>query len=242
MPARSQVGFLRDFLESFFESQFVNGLITGDQYHGFMGGLQIAKLQRLSRELFTAAPEPVEVNGIGRLRLIHLREPDAQTFPFIQGLVGAQVRRQRKHLNCFVGHRFQTNIEKSLRFNLRHLLEPYEVDLRWSGYDLTSTDLFDDIVTGIRTADLCLFDNLGTLNRPNVYIEIGIAHACGIPMIVCEYTGGRFQGTDTVPDTGSVPSDLQGLLRIRYTSYEDLCRQLYFGLPAFFRQHQFRVY
>jgi hypothetical protein len=241
VPARSQVGFLRDFLESFFESQFINGLITGDEYHDFVAGLQTLKLQHLSRELFAAAPDSVDVNGMGRLRLIHLREPDAQTFPFVQGLIGGQVRRQRKHLSCFVGHRFLANIEKSLRFNLRHLLEPYEVDLRWSGYDLTSTDLFDDIVTGIRTADFCLFDNLGTLNRPNVYIEIGIAYTYGIPMIVCEYAGGRFRGKEKVPDTESVPSDLQGLLRIRYRSYEDLCRQLYFGLPAFFRRHQFRA-
>ncbi|HKV10057.1 MAG TPA: hypothetical protein VJ725_18095, partial [Thermoanaerobaculia bacterium] len=92
--------------------------------------------------------------------------------------------------------------------------------------------MFEDIVQGIRDADLCFFDNLGTLNKPNVYIEIGIAHALGKPMLVSEYLGtGGSRRRSRIPDTGSVPSDLQGLLRIQYRDYRDLCRQLYFGLP-----------
>ncbi|HET9210123.1 MAG TPA: hypothetical protein VFR03_06985, partial [Thermoanaerobaculia bacterium] len=119
--------------------------------------------------------------------------------------------------------------------NLRHLFEPYEIELRWSGYDLSARDVFAEIVRGIESADLCIFDNLGTLNRPNVYIEIGIAHALGKPMLVCEHRGRR-----KVPDTGSVPSDLQGLFRIQYRSYEELCRQLYFNLPLFLDRHKLR--
>jgi hypothetical protein len=79
---------------------------------------------------------------------------------------------------------------------------------------------------------------LGTLNRPNVYIEIGIAHVLAKPMLVSEYLGPRSKGRRTIADTGSVPSDLQGLLRIQYRSYEDLCRQLYFGLPVFLEQYR----
>jgi hypothetical protein len=135
-----------------------------------------------------------------------------------------------------VGHRFLTNVEKSLRFNLVHLLEPYGIHLRWSGYDLTARDVFLDVVSGIRQADLCVFDNLGTLNKPNVYIEIGIAHALEKPMLVCEYIG----KAKRVPDTGSVPSDLQGLLRIQYESYQDLARQLHFRLPAFLKKNVLR--
>lgn len=94
--------------------------------------------------------------------------------------------------------------------------------------------------SGIKTSDLCIFDNLGTLNRPNVYIEIGIAHALGRPMLVCEYVGDGSKGKKRMPDTDSVPSDLQGLIRIQYRSYEDLCRQLYFALPIFLARHQLR--
>ena len=54
-------------------------------------------------------------------------------------------------------------------------------------------------------------------------------------MLVCEYVGkGRKK---IAADTGSVPSDLQGLLRITYQSYEDLSRKLYFGLPLFLERH-----
>jgi hypothetical protein len=140
-------------------------------------------------------------------------------------------------LVCFVGHRFLKNIEQSLRFNLVHLLSPYGIDLRWSGYDLSARDVFAEIVRGIESADLCLFDNLGTLNRPNVYIEIGIAHALGKPMLVCEFAG-TAAGRRRIPDTGSVPSDLQGLFRIQYRSYEELCRQLYFNFPLFLARNQ----
>ena len=110
-----------------------------------------------------------------------------------------------------MGHRFLPNIERSLRFNLVHLFSPHGIDLRWSGYDLSARDVFAEIVSGIRSADLCFFDNLGTLNKPNVYIEIGIAHALGKPMLVSEYRGARPQRKTKIPDTGSVPSDLQGL-------------------------------
>jgi hypothetical protein len=142
-----------------------------------------------------------------------------------------------KRLVCFVGHRFLKGIEQSLHFNLVHILSPFGVVLRWSGYDLTAQDIFADVIAGIREADVCVFDNLGTLNRPNVYIEIGIAHALGKPMMVCEYTGGRSGGGRRIADTGSVPSDLQGLFRIQYRSYEELCRRIHFSFPLFLARH-----
>lgn len=168
-----------------------------------------------------------------------MREPDGSEFPFIQSWTKS-VSVGKRNLSCFVGHRFLADIEKSLRFNLIHLFEPYKVSLRWSGYDLTARDVFQDIVAGIKEADLCFFDNLGTLNKPNVYIEIGMAHVLGKPMLVSEYSGPGSKGRRRIPDTGSVPSDLQGLLRIQYQSYEDLCKQLYFGLPVFLQRHGLR--
>jgi hypothetical protein len=37
-----------------------------------------------------------------------------------------------------------------------------------------------------------------------------------------------------------VPSDLQGLLRIQYRGYQDLCQRIYFGLPAFLNKTNLR--
>jgi hypothetical protein len=112
------------------------------------------------------------------------------------------------------------------------LFEPCCIELVWPGRDLTAADLFGDIVRQIRTAQMCPFDNRGTLNRPNVYIEIGIAFVLRRPMIVCEYVG---RGPRTLGlDTGNVPSDLSGLL----PHYEDLCRQLYLKFRLFLRRHR----
>jgi hypothetical protein len=238
-PVEPEV-FVREFLLGFLESRLVNGLISTDEYHDQRAGLsRDGSLGDLSRQLFANAPEPVELANYGRVRIVPLREPDGHEFPFLQGLAKGDWP-SRDYLVCFVGHRFLKNIEWSLRFNLVHLFEPYNVSLRWSGYDLNARGILEDVVSGIRDSDLCFFDNLGTLNKPNVYIEIGIAHALGKPMLVSEYLGPGTRGRRKIPDTGSVPSNLEGLLRIPYRSYQDLCRQLYFGLSVFLERHCFR--
>jgi hypothetical protein len=232
--------FVREFLDTFFESRVLNGLISTREYYDLLANLRNARLlELLSQRLFAKSPKPIHLEGFGDIRLIYLREPDGNEFPFLQGLTKPFLPSTKK-LTCFVGHRFLADIERSLRFNLIHLFEPYEVTLRWSGFDLTARDVFQDIVSGIKDADLCFFDNLGTLNKPNVYIEIGMALAFGKPMLVSEYTGPGSRGRRKIPDTGSVPSDLQGLLRIQYKNYEDLCKQLYFGLPVFLERHGLR--
>jgi hypothetical protein len=234
------VVFVREFLSSFLESQLVNGWISTDEYHDNLASLRKnPTLVAISRSLFENFPEPIHLTGFPPLRLIHLREPNGAEFPFLQGLAGRDSMAREK-LTCFVGHRFLKNIEKSLRFNLVHLFEPYGITLRWSGYDLSAKGILEDVVSGIKSSDLCFFDNLGTLNRPNVYIEIGMAHVLAKPMLVSEYLGPGSRANQRIPDTGSVPSDLHGLLRIQYRTYEDLCRQLYFGLPVFLERHGLR--
>jgi hypothetical protein len=232
--------FVREFLSKFLESRVLLGLISTQKYHLILARLRGSEsLPSVGHKLFAESPTPVHIEGFGRFRLVYLREPDGKEFPFIQ-ILTRNSSVGKKNLSCFVGHRFLADIERSLRFNLIHLFEPYNVSLRWSGYDLTARDVFQDIVSGIKDADLCFFDNLGTLNKPNVYIEIGMAHVLDKPMLVSEYTGPGSRERRKIPDTGSVPSDLQGLLRIQYQSYEDLCKQLYFGLPIFLEQHDLR--
>jgi hypothetical protein len=226
--------FVREFLEAFLESELLDGALTTPEYHEQVSEIRRAEWTGFCRDLFALTPKAVE-GPLGPCRLFYLREADGSQFPFLQ-MLKKDAAPERRRLSCFVGHRFLKGIERSLRFNLVHMLEPHGVTLRWSGYDLSSRDIFRGIVDGIRESDLCIFDNLGTLNRPNVYIEIGIAHALGKPMLVCEYVGRKRR----VLDTGSVPSDLQGLFRIQYRTYEDLCRQLYFGLPAFLHSNALR--
>lgn len=221
---------MADFLGEFLESQFVNGQLTADQYHSRQRKLD-AEARKLSGFLF-GKTAGVDDPDLGSLKLRMLREPDLREFPFIQVIPRPSNRRR---IRCFVGHRFSPNIEKSLRYNLRHLLEPYRIDLEWSGYDLSAKSVFEDIIEGIRTADMCVFDNLGTVNRPNVYVEVGIAYTLKRPLVVCEYAGTRRPGA--VPDTESVPSDLAAMLTVRYKNYETLCRQLYFKLPLFLARH-----
>jgi hypothetical protein len=230
------VVFVHEFLREFLETRFVTGIISTKEYYSLFPSLRDRLLSGVCEELFARSPTPVHVEGFGDLRLIYLREPDGSEFPFLQRLT-KQPSSSRKKFVCFVGHRFLENIERSLRFNLAHLFEPYRVSLRWSDYNLAARDVFQSIVSGIRNADLCFFDNLGTLNKPNVYIEVGIAHVLGKPMLVSEYSGPGSKGRRKIPDTGSVPSDLQGLLRIQYQSYEYLCRNLYFRLPIFFKEN-----
>jgi len=227
--------FIRAFLEQFLENQLVNGFLSIDEYHDFCAELRQRKLRAFSQRLFRSSPEPIQFGGYGPLRLIYLREYDGNKFPFLQGLT--QKSPLPPELACFVGHRFLPGIESSLRYNLAHLFEPHAITLNWAGDDFSASDIFEGILRGIRHADLCLFDNLATANKPNVYIEIGIAYARGKPMLFCEHLD---SGMEPAFEAGSVPSDLQGLLRIQYRNYEELCRKLYLGLPSFLERHKLR--
>lgn len=230
------VVFLRTFLEEFFESQLVNGFLATARYQNLVSYLRRdPQLIEFGQRLFEISPKPALLENYGKLRIIHLREFDGSEFPFLQGLTQKASRKVKGPLSCFVGHRFLRDIESSLRFNLIHLFEPHAIALRWAGDDLSAGDVFAKVLSGIRGADFCLFDNLATSNKPNVYIEIGIAYALGKPMLFCEHTG---TAVDTAFETASVPSDLQGLLRIQYASYQELCKKLYFGLPSFLKLHK----
>jgi hypothetical protein len=230
--------FIRTILGEFLESQLVSGFISTDQYQGHLADLRRdPQLAEVGHRLFESSPEPILVEKYGTLRVIYLREFNGSEFPFLQGLTQPSAWKEQGELSCFIGHRFLRDIESSLRFNLVHLFEPHAISLQWVGADLSSGDIFQKVLTGIRAADLCLFDNLATSNKPNVYIEIGIAYALEKPMLFCEYVG-----TEGNPafETGSVPSDLQGLLRIQYQNYQELCKKLYFGLPSFLKHHRLR--
>jgi len=229
--------FVRDFLISFLENQFTCGLLRFSEFARYTAAIETHDLKRLAAQLFAHSPSSVEMPGGGSLRLVHLREIDGTQFPFLVALPGSSPAR-RAHVNCFVGHRFIPRISEPLRLNLAYLLEPHGIRLDWSAQDLSATQLFGDIVSAIRSAGMCFFDTRETSTKPNVYIEVGIAYALGIPTILTEYLGPV--GNKRAKSVANVPSDLQGLFRIEYRTYEELCRRLYFGLPNFIAKNHVR--
>ena len=139
-------------------------------------------------------------------------------------------RRKARKLRCFLGHRFLKAVSDSLRMNLRYVLEPSNIELVWSGMDMVAVGFFDDVVRNIRSCDFCIFDNRWANEKPNVYIEAGMAYALRKPFILANYYGNRL----------GIPSDLTHILNIPYKSYADLCRTLYFNLPVFLRKTALR--
>lgn len=229
---------IRSFLREFLYSQLVHGRLSADEYQDRLGLLERdPSVAETSELLFRESPNPVSFGRFGPLRIIHLQEPNGKSFPFLHGLTKAS-KQKRKPITCFVGHRFLPGIERALRFNLSHLLEPLGVRLRWANQNLSAKDLFASIVEEIRAADMCIFDNYGTTNRPNVYIEIGIAYALSKPTIFCDHRPKRKAATWTKAE--EVPSDLSGLFRLQYDSYQSLARSLYFSLPTFLNEHHLR--
>ena len=166
-----------------------------------------------------------------RVQLKELREMNGREFNHIEVILG-RIRRRRRR-NCFVGHRFIPAVEKTLRWNLRQLLEPYNIQLNWSGRDMASVQILENIVRMIKQADFCVFDNRGTKGRPNVYIEAGMCIALKKPFVLFEYTPGR----KVAEDPGPIPSDLGFALTLRYRNYKELFRDFYFRLPVFFEQN-----
>lgn len=219
--------FVREFLTVRCEQGFVNGSLTYDEYSRGVAELLAVDLTHFANQLFSRSPSELAMPGGDIIRLIHLREVDGTEFPFLLALPKRPP--VTKRLSCFVGHRFLKEIEDTLRFNLAHVLDPYQIELRWAGQDLSASDLFAEIVAGIRGASMCFFDNRLAEHKPNVYIEVGIAYALGVPTILAEHVDAAEPRTAA----SSIPSDLQGLFRIQYTTYEELFRKLYFGLPSF---------
>ncbi len=222
---------MRRFLAESIEQAFKNGLVDADARAAAIRTLS-TDAEKIARGLFGAGDSVGFVDPVlGTIKRRRLREPNRREFDF---LVVEPKRRPRKKRTCFLGHRFSEPINDALRHNLRHLLEPYGVRLDWSGQDPRSEDVFRSVLQGIRKADFCVFDNLGTRDRPNVYIEVGIAYALGCPLILCECVGKKLAGRGLA--ASSVPSDLRNLLVVRYRSYEDMCRSIYSSLPVFLRR------
>jgi hypothetical protein len=217
-------GFFRTYLRELSESLFVRSVINSTQCDQIRAFSRKAAAAAYARELLKKRTIRIpQLNLV--LQLKRLREMNGREFCHIEVLVNQRSRRKRRI--CFVGHRFTPAVGNTLRWNLRQILEPYNVSLDWSGQDPMSVQIFQDIVRRIRKADFCVFDTRATKRKPNVYIEAGIAYAVGTPFILFEHNPASRSSAPTLP------SDLAHTLSLRYSTYERLFRDFYFSLPVF---------
>ena len=219
-----QLTFFRDFLDKFWESLFLQHVINSQTCESLKLWLGRPESEECAEQLYSRRIVDVPAHHL-KLRLKELRETDGTSFDHIEALFIRKAKRAKK--KCFVGHRFIPQVEQTLRWNLSQVLEPYNVELDWSGRDIRSVQILDDIDRRIKAADFCIFDNRSTAGKPNVYIEIGMCYANRTPFIFFDYE----------PSAGSIPSDLGFALALRYKNYRQLFRDFYYRLPVFFEKN-----
>jgi hypothetical protein len=218
--------FFRSYLRELSESLFVRSVIDSRRCEEIRAFTRHHTAAEYAHELLASRSVSIPELKLN-LQLKRLREMNGRDFYLIEVVVDRRRRRRRRV--CFVGHRFTPAVGKTLRWNLRQVLEPYNIALDWSGQDPTSVQIFQDIVRRIRKADFCVFDTRATTGKPNVYIEAGIAYAMGTPFVLFEYAPQKPNGRYVA----SLPSDLAHALSLRYANYEKLFREFYFSLPVF---------
>jgi hypothetical protein len=226
MP-RSIYPFFRDFVSDLAEALFLQHVIDSSDcevlrsFANSDAGKACAKALVLNGKL--VLPHHPLTIGLKRLK-----ELDGTWFWHLE-VVPVQSSRRTRRI-CFLGHRFVPNVESRLRWNLAQVLEPYNVEVDWCGKDMRSVQILGDVTDRIAKAEFCIFDTRATAGKPNVHVEIGIAHALRRPFIIFDYVKRADQKS-------SMPSDLAHALTIRYTTYNELFRKFYFSLPLFFQRH-----
>lgn len=233
----SHVSFVQNFLDDLLSENYRQRRL--DQKDYFRVRKEVLRdrqmMLRVSRKLFDNPGQDVDVTGIGLLRLVELRNVTGRHFPFI--VVPLPARVERRALRCFVGCRFTAGLPELLEFNIRTVLDAWRVEVQIAGADLSARSLLGQIIADIRNADFCLFDNRGTLETPNVYIEIGISWVLEKPTIFCDYGGRHRAGFKAVPPSGALPVDLRQLTRVKFRNDEELFRKIYFGFPRFLKRN-----
>ena len=85
----------------------------------------------------------------------------------------------------------------------------------------------------IKTSAFCIFDDRQTEIRPNVFIELGAAIAFGRPYFYFSFLRKQSVKVKGRELKAAIPSDLDGMLRMPYESYEDLFTEFAVRLPGF---------
>lgn len=213
----NEFAFFRGFLNEFAETMYLLNMINGEKCGRLKSLGDDEETKAYAARLFadgTAEIPELET----RLSLKRLREVDGKEFNYIEVFFTAKKRRPKRV--CFVGHRFLRRVETTLRWNLRQVLEPYNIEVDWSGRDIRSEQILADIDKKIRKADFCIFDNRATQGRANVYVEVGMCYGLRKPFIFFDYVAGQKDRDRPRP----IPSDLSFALAFRYKSYRELFR------------------
>jgi hypothetical protein len=119
-----QWAFFREFLGGVWESLYVQEQITSAAQDRYSLWLEETEAKEYARRLFAKRTVIIQSHKL-RLRLKSLRETDGTSFDHIEVTFLGKMRRRRR--SCFVGHRFLPDFEKTLRWNLRQVLEPYNL-------------------------------------------------------------------------------------------------------------------
>jgi len=221
---RDQWADFRDSLDTAFEQFLYQDEINARECERMKLWLDTAEAEACAQRLYSRREVRIPSRRL-QLRLARLREIDRTNFYHIE--VRFKRRAKRRKVKCFVGYRFIPEVRETLLYNLKQVLHPYNVELDWSGRDIRSVQILDDIMRRIRRADFCVFDNRATEGKPNVYVEVGICYAIRKPFILFEYE----------PLSSDVPSDLGFAFAVRYTHYRQLFRDFYYRLPLIFRKN-----
>jgi len=220
---------LNRYFQDWLDTGFRNGLMNRNERQATLDGMRKV-LPEIVRNLNRSGSAKIPLGG-GAGLMLYLREgkdPDHGRFNLFEIKLPGTKRPRR--LRCFLGQRYGLRTTDALRMNLRYVLEPSNVELIWSDMDMSADAFFSKTVREMEKADFCIFDNRGAEEKPNVYIEAGIAYIRGKPFIMANYLGNRMQ----------VPSDLTHINTVAYRSYADLMKQIYFRLPVFLRDNRLR--
>jgi hypothetical protein len=229
VPARNRVTTreLNRYFQNWLDTGFRHGLMNRYERQATLDGMREV-LPEVVRSLNSSGNAEIPLGG-GTGLILYLRDgidPDHGRFNLFE--IQPPGRKRPRRLRCFLGQRFGLRTTDALRMNLRYVLEPSNVELIWSDMDMSAEAFFSKTVKEIEKADFCIFDNRGADEKPNVYIEAGIAYVRRKPFIMANYLGNRMQ----------VPSDLTHINSVAYKSYADLMQQIYFRLPVFLKDNR----
>jgi len=227
VPSGSNLGSVRENLKVLVDNLYLTGQIQKPDRLRLIREFRKPKtLQELAKQLYGPNQEVCIPGTSAKLARLTMKEMGSRPFSLFvitRRDLTRIPRRRTNPLRCLVGHRFSPQTKLIFRWNIRELLQAFDVKEDYSDFDGGAVDLLPELRDKIANYDFCLFDNRETTepSKPNVYIEAGMAYALRRPFILCHYRKEVW------------PTDFANVLYIPYKSYADLFRRLAAQLPTF---------